>query len=238
VTTPATAATTSGRGYWWALAAILAPAALIAVFLALRPEFDLRIAAIFYDPATRWSQAPGTAVTGRLREVLYPLVIGAIACAFAVAAVRRRRAGQRPAVRWRQVVFLAGTLAIGPGLLVNGVLKDQWARPRPGSVTQFGGTHAFVPWWDPRGTCEQNCSFVSGEVAAAAWTLAPALLVAGPLRPLAIAAAVAFTALVAAQRVMTGGHFFSDGALAAALTFFVIWAGWGLCFRLKPAPRD
>ena len=31
-------------------------------------------------------------------------------------------------------------------------------------------------WWDPRGTCPDNCSFVSGDVSGGFWTMAPAAL--------------------------------------------------------------
>ena len=72
----------------------------------------------------------------------------------------------------RAILFLMATLALGPGLLVNVLLKDHWGRPRPVDVTQFGGDQHFVAWWDPRGECPNNCSFVSGDVAAAFWTLA------------------------------------------------------------------
>ncbi|MEI9804295.1 MAG: hypothetical protein WDN48_07260 [Pseudolabrys sp.] len=64
-------------------------------------------------------------------------------------------------------------MALGPGLAVNVLLKDHWGRPRPIDVTQFGGMDKFVPWWDPRGACPNNCSFVSGDVAGAFWTIAP-----------------------------------------------------------------
>ena len=30
-------------------------------------------------------------------------------------------------------------------------------------LTEFGGTGHFVPWWDPRGDCPKNCSFIAGE---------------------------------------------------------------------------
>ena len=97
----------------------------------------------------------------------------------------------------RAVLFLVTTLALGPGLVTNVILKDHWGRPRPIDVTQFGGNEHFVPWWDPRGDCPGNCSFVSGDVSGAVWTVAPAALVPLPWRPLAYGAALA---LVSAWR--------------------------------------
>ena len=85
----------------------------------------------------------------------------------------------------RGVVLMIATLALGPGLVANNLLKDNWARPRPIDVTEFGGTEHFVPWWDPRGDCPKNCSFIAGEPSGAFWTLAPAALVPLPWRALA-----------------------------------------------------
>ena len=155
----------------------------------------------------------------------------------AVAVVEARRAGQLY-VPTRIVVFLVATLAVGPGLVTNTILKSYWSRPRPSEVVQFGGTDSFVPWWDPRGTCEKNCSFISGEVSGATWTLAPAVLVPGAAGVAAIAAAAMFIVTLAAQRIMSGGHFFTDAAFALLTTGFIIWLFYGLCFRWTAHARS
>ena len=66
-------------------------------------------------------------------------------------------------MRGRAAVLLAFTMAVGPGLLVNGILKQEWGRPRPVHVDTFGGRDAFKSWYETDGTCPGNCSFVSGE---------------------------------------------------------------------------
>ncbi len=131
----------------------------------------------------------------------------------------------------RAIVFLMATIALGPGLLVNVTLKDHWARPRPIDVTLFGGTDRFVAWWDPRGECEKNCSFVSGDVAGAFWTIAPAALVPPPWRALAYGAALALGTGMAALRIVMGGHFFTDTVFAGVFTFLIIWMVHGLIYR-------
>jgi lipid A 4'-phosphatase len=98
----------------------------------------------------------------------------------------------------------------------------------------------FMPWWDPRGGCDQNCSFASGETSGAAWTVAPALLVPGGLRVVALGAAGVFTVAIGTLRVAFGGHFASDVIFAALLTLAVIWGTYGLAFRVdwtKPPLR-
>src|SRR5262249_39279538 len=79
---------------------------------------------------------------------------------------------------------------------------------------EFNGDAHFIPWWDPRGACDANCSFVAGEGASSFWTLAPAALVPPPWRAFAYGAALAFGGAVSALRIAVGAHFFSDAAFA------------------------
>ncbi|HEY0223291.1 MAG TPA: phosphatase PAP2 family protein [Pseudolabrys sp.] len=131
----------------------------------------------------------------------------------------------------RAIVFLIATMALAPGLMANVLLKDHWGRPRPIDVTQFGGTDTFVPWWDPRGACPNNCAFVSGDVAGAFWTIAPAALTPPQWRALAYGAALALGIGMAAVRVMAGAHFASDVIFAGVFTFLIIWVVHGLIYR-------
>src|SRR5262245_53839545 len=131
----------------------------------------------------------------------------------------------------RAVVFLIATLALGPGLLVNVALKDNWGRPRPGHLKQFGGDQNFVAWWDPSGPCEKNCSFVSGEAAAAFWTIAPAALAPPGWRVLTYTVAIAFGVIISTSRMIVGGHFLSDTIFAAIFTFLIIWLVYALIYR-------
>ncbi len=131
----------------------------------------------------------------------------------------------------RAVIFLIATLALAPGLFTNVLLKDHWGRPRPIDVTQFGGALQFVPWWDPRGACPTNCSFVSGDVAATFWTVAPVALAPPHWRALAYGAALALGAGMAVIRMMAGAHFASDVIFAGVFTFLIIWIVHGLIYR-------
>jgi membrane-associated PAP2 superfamily phosphatase len=98
-------------------------------------------------------------------------------------------------------------------------------------VTEFGGPEPFVPWWDPRGGCDKNCSFVAGEGAGAFWTLAPAAVAPPAMRAAAYAAALAFGAGVSGFRITFGAHFLSDVIFAGVFTFLVIWLVHGLIYR-------
>ena len=92
------------------------------------------------------------------------------------------------------------TLALGSGIIANVIFKDHWGQFRPISVTEFGGADRFTPWWDPRGECSGNCSFVAGEPAGTFWTLAPAALAPPQWRLLAYSAALAFGAWTSRDR--------------------------------------
>ena len=131
----------------------------------------------------------------------------------------------------RAIVFLLATLFLAAGVLTNLTFKTYWGRPRPVVVAQFNGPEAFVPWWDPRGTCARNCSFFSGEGATAFWTIAPAVLTPPPLRPVAVAAAIVFGVGTSVLRMAFGGHFFTDVATAGLVTFLVIWLVHGTIYR-------
>jgi lipid A 4'-phosphatase len=145
----------------------------------------------------------------------------------------------RMLMRPRAAILLITTMLIGPGLLVNGILKEQWSRPRPGEVVEVGGPLAFKPWYDPSGECRSNCSFVSGESASAFWLLAPATLVPAPWTVPAVCATTAYAAVVAFTRVFTTGHFVTDAVFAAMLVSLVVWLMHGLLYRWKAtAPSD
>lgn len=140
---------------------------------------------------------------------------------------------KRMLVPGRASLFLILTLAIGPGLLTNVILKEHWNRPRPVDVKAFAGTHDFVAWWDPRGTCEANCAFVSGDSAGAFWTVAPAALAPPQLRLVAYGAAILFGAAMSLQRLSFGAHFFTDVFFAGFFTFVVIWLCYALIYRWR-----
>jgi lipid A 4'-phosphatase len=113
----------------------------------------------------------------------------------------------------------------------NVILKDHWGRARPIDVQQFGGANTFTAWWDPRGECPNNCSFVAGEPSGAFWTMAPAALAPVELQPLAFGAALIFGAAVGVLRIGGGGHFFSDVAFAGVFVYLEIWLLHGLIYR-------
>ncbi|MGO8737480.1 phosphatase PAP2 family protein [Rhodoblastus sp.] len=185
---------------------------------ALWPQVDLDAAALFYRSGDFVGRSPvGEAFRRFFYDAPYLLL-----AALLLAAVPRALGWTARGPSGRAVVFLLATLALGPGLLVNGVLKEISHRPRPEQTKAFGGPWAFQPIGSFSGQCRRNCSFVSGEVATAAWTLAPALLAPPPARAAAVIAAALFTLDTAAERMAFGGHYLSDVLFAALFTFAIV----------------
>jgi lipid A 4'-phosphatase len=203
----------------------------------LFPGLDVEIARLFYDPVAKNFPLRTDANLGHLRDAASWLLVLFIAPC--VAALLLNLVFPR-AKRWISTpaaIFLIVTLTLAPGLLVNVLLKNHWSRPRPVAVTEFGGTERFVPWWDPRGQCPKNCSFVSGEVSSAFWTLAPAALAPAPWRFFAYAAAFTFGTGMGVTRMAMGAHFFSDVVFAGLFTFIIIWLAHGLIYGPRTPPK-
>ena len=218
--------------------------ALGAIFAAF-PDLDLHITRLFFEPRERWFLltyymfVDGHMWLLRLRDATMWIVAALALAPVAALILKLLRPAKPMLMSPRSILFLLGTLALAPGVLANGVLKEHWGRPRPIEVREFTGNDGFVPWWDPRGACDQNCSFISGEGAGAFWTLAPAALAPPPVRAVAYAAAIAFGVAVGGMRIAAGGHFFTDIAFAGVFTFLIIWVAYALLFRWPvPLPSD
>lgn len=144
---------------------------------------------------------------------------------------------QRRATRaWGLILAL---YILGPGVMVEMLMKPLWGRVRPRQVIEFGGSQPFSPPNELVGSCTQNCSFVSGEVSGATVTALAILLMRGALkhRPhsrvstLLLALALCLPLAVAVQRVAAGRHFLSDIVFAVLFTLLLALA---LSVPLRP----
>ncbi len=153
-------------------------------------------------------------------EIIPPMTFGLIGAALLLLlgnVLRRRPVGR---FTNRSLVYLIAVIAIGPGLVVNVVLKDHWGRARPRDVVEFGGDKQFTPAFVVSDQCPKNCSFVAGHPSMAFALVALVLMLARRRRELLLGgvAAVTLGLVVGFGRIVQGGHFLSDVVFAGILT--------------------
>jgi lipid A 4'-phosphatase len=114
---------------------------------------------------------------------------------------------------------------MGPGVIVNGLLKRQWGRARPFMTQDFGGNAQFSTAWQVADQCARNCSFVSGEAAGAtalAISICMILRANRHLMPplvyqMGVGAALLLPLVTAWQRMAAGRHYLSDVVISVLL---------------------
>lgn len=210
----------------WLTALLAATVAAQAAFASF-PGIDLAVSAALTDgagrfaAATHWSPPLVSAVLRRGMELVALIATAAALWAWATGALGA--AGARCAG------FAALALLIGPGLIVNGLLKAEVGRARPVHTADFGGQARFSPAFEVAGECPRNCSFTSGEAALAATFAIVVVVLAWPHLPPArrwrwVAGAAAAFAAVGGLRVALGRHFLSDVVFSGLICAFVALA--------------
>ena len=121
---------------------------------------------------------------------------------------------QKKLVR-RMVLISYLSLAIGPGLLVNTLFKENWGRARPYQVIRDGPPFSLP--WQPHFNRPADNSFPSGHVSIGAFIGIPFLV--ARRRKLGVALCVLGFVSVGIVRWLQGGHYFSDIILAA----IIVW---------------
>lgn len=218
----------------WPLWQKLAVAAVALVLACeLLPTLDLTISGWFWRPDAGgfWLRDTWLAVgvywgTRVMTTTIALALLGTIVYGFSGHAPARRSLGRRALL-----VLLA--MALGPGLIVHNVFKNEWGRPRPTQIVDFGGTGHYVPPGIPSNQCARNCSFVSAHAAAGYVLMAGGLLWPARRRRW-IWIGLVVGSVIGVVRIIQGGHFLSDvigAAVVVAATNRAIenWArrrGW------------
>jgi lipid A 4'-phosphatase len=213
-----------------ALTVILAVGIVTALVFGLYPRLDLTISAPFYDPLHHVWPATSSRLLALHRDFSAYLAAILVIIAIVLGVVGVVRLGASGLSLRRAAWFLIGSCLLGPGLIVNTLLKPEWGRPRPADVIDFSGRLPFVPWWNPFGACDGNCSFVSGETSLAFWILAWALVVPQRYRAATAVAALVNCVVLSAGRIAMGGHFMSDVLFGIVVTALSIWLSYAAAF--------
>lgn len=123
---------------------------------------------------------------------------------------------QRSIVAHVGVFFFLGLL-VGPGLIVNAILKPIVTRPRPHHVVEFGGDHEFVPVGN-LGFSNYSKSFPCGHATLGFFLMIPGFLFLHRSQAIAlsfIGFGLVFGGVIGLGRIVEGAHFVSD----------VVWSG-------------
>ncbi|MDR3087226.1 MAG: phosphatase PAP2 family protein [Azoarcus sp.] len=206
----------------------------LAVLFALWPQPDLAVSAFFYRTDIHAFVGRHSTVALAIYKfipLLSTCVIGAVVLAFIGSFFIRDRRGRA----WRiRTGFLAAALALGPGLVVDVVLKDYWGRARPSEVVEFGGQARFTPAFLP--SDQGGRSFVSGHASAGFFVAAFGFFGGSVARRRWTLIGLAFGGIVGFGRITQGGHFLSDVVFAFYFTWFSVWLVWVIFRKLGWLP--
>lgn len=172
---------------------------------AIVPQIDVRLSALFFDAAADPPVFPYDRAQWMVEFTRITLLIANTALVVAVGWLLVELV--RPSRRRLQVIIVSLSLLLGPGLVINEVLKPIWARARPRDSTVFAGPQAWTPVQVFPGSCERNCSFPSGHGGAA---FAPLVGVFVSRRRRWLWYGLACGAVIGYTRLMSGSHWLSD----------------------------
>jgi len=201
--------------------------ALTSALFVFFPEIDLAVSRSFFTPGVGF-EAKGTGIERLIyRSVGFLLVVGNIGL-IAWWLSTRSTGRLRSRFTAKELAFLLLLLALGPGLIVNGLLKEHWGRARPINLTEFGGNDRFTAAFVL--SDQEGKSFSSGHTAASAYWIVAVLLIA-PQRIWLLSIAIAYSLAVSWMRMAAGGHFLSDIVISYFIVAILALALHGLLYR-------
>lgn len=211
---------------------VVISSAIAAVFL-YHPQIDLDVASLFFRPRENMiSDEPvifgfflrENPVFVFLHESVRYVTITTAAFLFAMLGLNYIKKNDVLGFTKKKIAYLILCLAIGPGLVVNAIFKDNWGRARPHQVENFGGTKEFTPPFVMTDQCERNCSFTSGDPSVGFFFFSFAFAFPNRRKQFASLAAILGT-VYGSTRIVQGAHFFSDVIFSGIFVF-------GICYVL------
>lgn len=191
-------------------------------------DLDHAVARAYFSPGdpTHWPVGYEQPWAFLYRWAVTPAI--GLAAGGCVALAGSFRAPRRALSRAGALIVLS--LALGPLLLVNGILHETWGRPRPRQVVEFGGTKTYRPVLLPVRD-RQAQSFPTGHAAGGFSLFAAYFALRGARPRLAwffLLGGLALGGIIAWARIAQGGHWLSDCLWSAGIVWFaactVAWA--------------
>lgn len=205
----------------------------IAVILAWFPQIDIAVSRYFYDPQLGFVHGKAEWVRAVSHVTSFAGAIFVLLCV-GWWMLGKMWPLSKP-IPTRLMAYFLLVFVIGPVMIVNFGLKENWGRVRPIETTLFDGKGDFTPYYLPTGACESDCSFTSGHSSRGFFFMAVAIAAYGlgwRHRHLILTGAVAFGLLAATLRIIEGKHFLSDVTLSAFIVTYIAWVLYG--FLLAP----
>ncbi len=120
---------------------------------------------------------------------------------------------------YKKIIYVTLVCLIGPGFIVHNVFKDNFGRPRPHQIEQFGGSSQFQRAFVISNECKRNCSFPSGHASVGFMFFALAFLYTGKKRLWLSSLAIFLGLGIGLVRIIQGGHFLSDVIFAGIVVY-------------------
>ncbi|MGD9637427.1 MAG: phosphatase PAP2 family protein [Alphaproteobacteria bacterium] len=198
---------------------------LTVLILILSPMIDLPIAAYFYNAESGFYLKD--CLIFKLLRKGFPETIGAIAGVITLLGIANYFFKKNILkISIKESLFLIISVVIGPGLIVNSILKNHSGRARPSQIELFGGDKTFTPAYSFADECLKNCSLASGHAAFAFWLTALAMIAPIKYRKPLMLCFFSIGVLISFTRIVQGGHFISDvflGGLIAITCNFAVY---------------
>jgi len=219
------------RGGWvYVISAAIGLIACTWIIIAL--DLDRRLASRFYDPSLGWYLADKQPWSWLYH---YGTVPGIILSLAALAGWFWSYASNNMRTWHRYFLVIVLTAILGPGVLVNGILKNYWSRPRPREVVEFGGTWAYRHAHQP-GIPGKGESFPCGHCTMG-FLFCSLMVFRRHHRWLAYTGAamgISLGALLSMTRIVQGAHYLSDTLWSMGIVLILPWLLYGLICSKSP----
>ncbi|NTW59035.1 MAG: phosphatase PAP2 family protein [Nitrospirae bacterium] len=200
-------------------------------------DLDIAAARWFYHPQL---PDPWPVASEPLWNLFYrsaPWITGSLAVAGTTALIGGLLKKEARAFR-TYGLFILLCVAIGPGLIVNGILKDNWGRARPRQIVEFGGRHEYTQPLVPASAHGKSfpCGHCSvGYLYAFGWWL---LRRRHPkIASLSLVTGLTLGTMLGFGRMAAGGHFLSDNIWSGLIALGVAHTLYYYILRI-PARED
>ncbi len=219
----------------------LYPLIALIVMAPFTPSMDVWWSSLFYSPETkRFVSNAFTSFVFHYLQLPAFLTFGLAILMLCGSYVIKKLAPYK-----NDLLVMILAMILGPGLIINVVLKPGWGRPRPRQVSTFSGGEEYLPFYVPNlgyKSSDKYKSFPSGHASMGFYFFVVAVIGerrgSKPLAWSGFALAIVLGLVLGLTRIAQGGHFFTDVLCSALITWWVaLFSDWVVFGDLKK-PAD